>query len=77
MTATVMHLGEMKFKQKSSKDDQAAPDGTEAAKKVATLMGKLVSSYWPNFLSMVVYHFYIVGCWRVWQLGGLVPILWQ
>ena len=37
-----MHLGEMKFKQKSSKDDQAAPDGTEAAKKVATLMGKLV-----------------------------------
>ena len=38
----MMHLGEMKFKQKSSKDDQAAPDGTEAGKKIATLLGKLM-----------------------------------
>ena len=42
VTATVMHLGEMKFKQKSSKDDQAAPDGTDAGKKIATLLGQLI-----------------------------------
>ena len=40
VTSTVMHLGEMKFKQKSSKDDQATPDGTDPGKKVATLMGR-------------------------------------
>ena len=35
-----MHLGEMKFKQKSSKDDQAVGDETTAAEKVAKLLGK-------------------------------------
>ena len=35
-----MHLGEMKFKKKSGKDDQAQPDGTEAGANVAKLLGK-------------------------------------
>ena len=34
-----MHLGEMKFKKKSGKDDQAINDGTEAAGNVAKLLG--------------------------------------
>ena len=37
-----MHLGEMKFKKKSGKDDQAQPDGTEAGANVAKLLGKCV-----------------------------------
>ena len=40
VTSVVMHLGEMKFKKKSAKDDQAAADGTDAGKKIATLLGK-------------------------------------
>ena len=40
VTSVVMHLGEMKFKQKSSKDDQAVGDETAAAEKVAKLLGK-------------------------------------
>ena len=36
-----MHLGEMKFKKKSGKDDQAQPDGTEAGANVAKLLGKI------------------------------------
>ena len=40
-----MHLGEMKFKQKSSKDDQAIAEGTEPGKKVATLMGEKIAIF--------------------------------
>ena len=40
MTAVVMHLGEIKFKKKSGKDDQAQPDGTEAGGNIAKLLGK-------------------------------------
>ena len=36
-----MHLGEMKFKKKSGKDDQAMPDGTDAAGNVAKLLGNI------------------------------------
>ena len=36
-----MHLGEMKFKKKSGKDDQAMPDGTDAAGNVAKLLGNV------------------------------------
>ncbi|KAK7078909.1 putative TRAFAC class myosin-kinesin ATPase superfamily [Halocaridina rubra] len=38
ITASVMHLGEMKFKMKG-RDEQAEPDGTEYGEKVATLLG--------------------------------------
>ena len=38
-----MHLGEMKFKKKSGKDDQAMHDGTEAAGNVAKLLGNSYS----------------------------------
>ncbi len=34
-----MHLGEIKFKKKSGKDDQAQPDGTEAGGNIAKLLG--------------------------------------
>ena len=47
VTSVVMHLGEMKFKKKSAKDDQAAADGTEAGKKIATLLGKIQCA-WEN-----------------------------
>lgn len=40
VTAVVMHLGEMKFKTKSSKDDQAVADESEAGGRVATLLGE-------------------------------------
>ena len=46
VTSVVMHLGEMKFKKKSAKDDQAAADGTEAGKKIATLLGKIIPFPW-------------------------------
>ena len=35
-----MHLGEIKFKKKSGKDDQAQPDGTDAGGNIAKLLGK-------------------------------------
>merc|ERR1719402_786638 len=38
ITACTMHCGNMKFKQKG-RDDQAEPDGTEAAEMIATLSG--------------------------------------
>ncbi|XP_050961493.1 myosin heavy chain, fast skeletal muscle [Labeo rohita] len=38
MTGAVMHYGNMKFKQKQ-REEQAEPDGTEVADKVAYLMG--------------------------------------
>ena len=40
VTAVVMHLGEIKFKKKSGKDDQAQPDGTDAGANIAKLLGK-------------------------------------
>ena len=40
VTSVVMHLGEMKYKQKSSKDEQAIPDEEAAGGKVAKLLGK-------------------------------------
>lgn len=49
VTAVVMHLGEMKFKKKSTKDDQATADGTEAGKKVASLLGLTVDDLYENF----------------------------
>ena len=49
VTSVVMHLGEMKFKKKSAKDDQAAADGTEAGKKIATLLGITVEDLYENF----------------------------
>nr|XP_053645276.1 myosin heavy chain, muscle-like [Cherax quadricarinatus] len=38
VTATVMHMGEMKFKQRG-REEQAEADGTEVGKKVAELLG--------------------------------------
>ena len=62
VTSVVMHLGEMKFKKKSAKDDQAAADGTDAGKKIATLLGKKCHPYsWdihlikPNFFKCVFF----------------------
>ena len=53
VTSVVMHLGEMKFKKKSAKDDQAAADGTEAGKKIATLLGKIMPYPWDMQLEPV------------------------
>jgi hypothetical protein len=33
-----MHFGELKFKKKSSKDDQAEPDEEGVAKRIASLI---------------------------------------
>lgn len=49
VTSVVMHLGEMKFKNKSAKDDQAQADGTEAGKKIAQLLGINVDDLYENF----------------------------
>ena len=49
VTSVVMHLGEIKFKKKSAKDDQAAADGTEAGKKIATLLGITMEDFYENF----------------------------
>ena len=46
----VMHLGEIKFKQKSSKDDQAHPDGGSSGDKVAKLLGLETSLLYENFV---------------------------
>lgn len=45
VTASVMHLGEFKFKQKSSKDEQAVKDEIEAAKKVRRRIFQLSTYY--------------------------------
>jgi myosin heavy subunit len=50
VTAVVMHLGEVKFKNKSKSDDQAAPDGTDAGKKISTLLGIDVDELYENFV---------------------------
>jgi myosin heavy chain 6/7 len=39
LVACVMHLGEIKFKKKSSKDDQAAVESDEAVKTIMKLIG--------------------------------------
>ncbi|XP_059088113.1 myosin heavy chain, muscle-like isoform X2 [Tigriopus californicus] len=49
VTAVVMHLGEMKFKTKSSKDDQAVADESEAGGRVATLLGIDADTLYENF----------------------------
>ena len=43
-----MHLGELKFKKKSGKDDQAIADGTETGEKVAKLLGKSFLEYFTS-----------------------------
>lgn len=43
ITAVVMHLGEFKFKQKSSKDEQAVSDETKNCATVAKLLGESVA----------------------------------
>ena len=49
MPPSVMHLGEMKFKKKSAKDDQATADGTKCGEKIATLLGVNVDELYENF----------------------------
>ena len=44
-----MHLGEFKFKAKSSKDDQAVADETEACGRVAKLLGMDADDMYENF----------------------------
>ena len=50
LTAVVMHLGELKFKKKSSKDDQAEPDEEKAAKNIAALIGISNTLLYDNFV---------------------------
>ena len=50
VTASVMHLGEITFKKKSMKDDQAEPDGEEAGKKIASLLGTSSDMLYENFV---------------------------
>ena len=49
LTAVVMHLGEMKFKKKSSKDDQAEADEEKAAKCISSLTGINHDLLYENF----------------------------
>jgi hypothetical protein len=56
-----MHLGEIKFKKKSGKDDQAQPDGTEAGANVAKLLGK-------NSMLSFLRHFYQLSVIKNWKL---------
>lgn len=49
VTAVVMHLGEMKFKAKSSKDEQAVADESEAGARVAKLLGTDPDELYDNF----------------------------
>ena len=50
LTACVMHFGEMKFKKKSSKDDQAEPDEEKAAKNIGQLLGFDWETMYENFV---------------------------
>ena len=50
LTAVVMHLGELKFKKKSSKDDQAEPDEEKAAKAIASLIQVSHDMLYENFV---------------------------
>ncbi|XP_042212124.1 myosin heavy chain, muscle-like [Homarus americanus] len=47
VTAAVMHMGEMKFKQKG-RDEQAEADGTEVGDKVAKLLGTVGDDLYRN-----------------------------
>ncbi len=50
LTACVMIFGEMKFKKKSSKDDQAEPDEEKAAKNIGQLLGIDADTMYENFV---------------------------
>ena len=50
LTACVMHLGEMKFKKKSSKDDQAEADEEKSGKNIAQLLGLEADNLYENFV---------------------------
>jgi len=50
LTAAVMQLGELKFKKKSSKDDQAEADEEKAAKNIAKLVGINHDILYDNFV---------------------------
>ena len=50
LTACVMHLGEMKFKKKSSKDDQAEADEEKSAKNISQLLGIEADLLYENFV---------------------------
>ncbi|XP_042212127.1 myosin heavy chain, muscle-like isoform X2 [Homarus americanus] len=47
ITAAVMHMGEMKFKQRG-REEQAEADGTEVGDKVATLLGTVGDDLYRN-----------------------------
>ncbi|KAK2711652.1 hypothetical protein QYM36_012690 [Artemia franciscana] len=49
VTAAVMHMGEMKFKQRG-REEQAEADGTVEGERVATLMGVDAQQFYMNFL---------------------------
>lgn len=49
ITASVMHLGEMKFKQRP-REEQAEADGTEAGERVAHLLGVNAADMYKNLL---------------------------
>ncbi|XP_067145161.1 myosin heavy chain, muscle-like isoform X10 [Centruroides vittatus] len=49
ITASVMHLGEMKFKQRP-REEQAEADGTEEGEKVAHLLGLNAADLYKNLL---------------------------
>ncbi|XP_069700208.1 myosin heavy chain, muscle isoform X14 [Periplaneta americana] len=49
ITASVMHMGSMKFKQRG-REEQAEADGTEDGAKVAKLLGTDVDELYKNFL---------------------------
>ncbi|CAH2255029.1 jg7220 [Pararge aegeria aegeria] len=49
ITASVMHMGSMKFKQRG-REEQAEADGTEDGNKVATLLGVDVQDLYKNLL---------------------------
>jgi len=50
LTSIVMHLGEMKFKKKSSKDDQAEPDEEKSGKNIGKLLGVDGEKLYDNFV---------------------------
>ena len=55
-----MHLGEMKFKKKSGKDDQAMPDGTDAAGNVAKLLGNVLEVIMHQIIFFVQFKTFIL-----------------
>jgi len=50
-----MHLGEFKFKQKSSKDEQAVSDESVAGGKVAKLLGMFLENILYIILRTLLY----------------------